>query len=521
MKKALSVFLVFAVLLTIPAPAAVSAASEKVPIVYLTGQGQHIYSSDGKLLYDGARIPIEDGYIAAAVKEVLPDFINAVVLGTWEKYHDSLMEYWEPIYKEVRLDNNGDNVNGSYAYGGGGTVVRQPTFDMGSYLMSPDWRLDPFYNAGILNDFIQQVKQKTGASKVNLIARCEGTNIAMAYLAAYGYEDINCLELYVSAANGVEKIGALFSGDFKIYPEELETYYYASGIDVGDENVTALLDSAVSWLVETYGFEGACRVAEKIMPKLYEEVLYDVLLTSYGSFPGMWCLVGPQYYAAARALIFDGREEEYAGLIDKLDRYDREVRQRNNELLAGAKAAGVKIAVIAKYGEDVVSAPIYRECTYVSDREISVPNATFGAVISDTKYVRLSEEYLAKADGRYISPCERIDASACALPDTTWFIYNCKHNDFSSVMNGLLKKFFDENGEMDVNTFAEFPQYLTYTGTELRPMTAEDVPADLDAKKNNGFFARIGRAFKAFFEVIKKAFAVLFKNKGDAADPVV
>ena len=311
-----------------------------------------------------------------------------------------------------------------------------------------------------------------------------------------------------------------YSGDFEFYVEELEKFYYGSDIVIEDENIAAIIDSAFDWLVDSYGFEGACELLKKLMPKIYKHVIYDVLLTSYGTFPGIWSLVGPQYYAKARQVVFEGREEEYAGLVEKIDRYDREVRQRNDELLLEAKAAGVKVAVISKYGEFTYEVPICEECVDVSDDAINAANSSYGATISDTRYVQLPADYLEKADPKYISPCKRIDASTCALPDTTWFIYNCKHNDFNAPINTLLKKFFDMNGEMDVNTFEEFPQYLMYTGSSLRPMTEDDVQMDFEEQaqkaEEDNFFARIKRAFKAFFELIKKAFAMLFGGKEEA-----
>ena len=492
-----------------------ASAAQNYPIVYVQGGGQQIISADGRTLYQDMRVPIEDGVIADAVKNVVPDFINAVLFGEWDKWHDSFLEFWEPIYKEVRLDDNGEVTNGSHGWWNINSCSMSPNYEIGAYYMAIDWRVDPFETAGILDQFIQKVKQKTGAEKVNLITRCEATNIAMAYLAQYGYEDLNCLELYVSSANGIESIGALFSGKFKLYPEELEKYYYASDLDIGDESVSALIDSALDWLVDSYGFEGTCRLLENSMPKLYKECISDVLLTSYGTFPGIWSLVGPDYYAAARKLVFEGKEEKYAGLIEKIDRYDTEVRQRSDELLLEAKAAGVKIAVISKYTELTSEAPINEECNDVGDRSINVANSSFGSTISDTKYVQLPAEYLAAADPEYISPCKRIDASTCLLPETTWFIYNCEHNDFNQPVNVLLKKFFDMNGEMDVDTFEEFPRYLTYTGSAVRPMTEDDVQMDFEeqAQKDDGFFARFVRAFKAFIELIKKALSMLF-NKG-------
>lgn len=519
-KKFISLILAVLMLCTCFPFAIGASAAETYPIVYLQGQGQELYGADGHVIYTDGHVPVPDGVLGDGIKKCIPDFIDAVLLGEWEEWHDSFLEVWEPIYKDVRLDNNGEPSNGSHGWWNINTCRMDPYYDMGSYHIITDWRLDPFYNAGILDQFIQKVKQRTGAAKVNLIARCEGTNVAMAYLAEYGCEDLNCLELYVSSANGVDMIGAAFSGKFEFYPEELRDYYYNSDLEIGDENVAELIDAALNWLVDSYGFEGACELLKKISPKMYKHVIYDVLLTSYGTFPGIWSLVGPQYYATARQIVFEGREEEYAGLVEKIDRYDREVRQRNDELLLEAEAAGVKVAVIAKYGEFTYEVPVCEECNDISDDAINAANSSFGAVISDSRYVQLPESYLASANAKYISPCKRIDASTCALPDTTWFIYNCKHNDFNGPVNTLLKKFFDTNGEMDIDTFAEFPQYITYTGSSIHPMTENDVLMDFEEQaqkaEEDNFFARIKRAFKAFFELIKKAFAMLFGGKEEA-----
>lgn len=514
-KRYFSLLLALVLLLScVPFSFGASAASS-VPIVYLNGQGQVLYDASGRMIYDGYHVPVADNVLLDGVKKCIPDFIDAVLLGEWDEWHDSFMEVWEPIYRDVRLDKNGENTNGSHGWWNLETCSMTPNYDLGSYFITSDWRLDPFENAEILDGFIQKVKAKTGAPKVNFIARCEGVNIAMAYLAEYGYDDINCLELYVSAAEGIDMVGAAFSGQFELYPEQLRQYYYDSGIDLGDEALNEVVDYALEWLVDSYGFEGACELLKSIMPKAYEKVIYDVLLCSYGSFPGIWSIVGPRYYAAARDVVFKGREEEYAGLLEKIERYDKEVRQRNNEILQEAEAAGVKVAVISKYGDFTYKVPICEECLDISDDAVNAANSSFGATISDTRFVQLPAEYLAGADERYISPCKRIDASTCALPDTTWFIYNCKHNDFNQPVNVLLKKFFDMNGEMDVNSFAEFPQFLYYNGQNtLRPLTEEDIQMDFEeqAQKDDSFFTRLIRAIKAFFAMIKNAFSLLFKK---------
>lgn len=488
------------------------AEEPNIPTVYVCGMNQSIYSADGKALYENGHVPTPDGYFGDAVKKCMPDFINAVLFGRWEKYHQSFMEIWEPVYREIRLDKNGEVTNGSYITFDAETVPLKLNGD-GAYSFYNDWRIDPFATAEKLNIFIQRVKAETGAKKVNIISRCEGCNILMAYLAEYGYDDVNCLEFYASAANGVDAVGAAFSGDFELYPKELQAFYYASRISLGDENITLVINSALDWLVETYGFERACELLKTIVPALYENVLYDILLSSYGSFPGIWACVGPDYYAKARKIVFDGREEEYKGLIEKIDRYDREVRQRNNELLLKAKAAGVKVAVIAKYGEYIYKAPVCRECLDVSDDAISIPNASFGATVSDTKYEQFSERYLSRANMKYISPCKRIDASTCLFPDTAWFVYGCDHDNFPAAIDSLLKKFFATDGTMTVDTYPDYPQYMTYANGKLKPMTADDVTIDLKEQQDSGFIARLFRAIKKFFELIKVSFEVMFGVK--------
>lgn len=503
-KKIISVILVLCIALSCFSFSFTATAASSVPIVYVTGQGAEIYTDTGKVVYDGDRVPT-DIDIAAAAKELIPLFIGAVTLGQWSKYRNAVLDLWKPIYEEIALDNNGEPTHGTNISWNWNINNITPTYTLGSYHFAHDWRLDPFANAAKLKDYIEAIKTKTGSSKVNIVGRCEGCAVVYAYLAEYGYDDVNCVEFYVSAVNNIDANGALYSGELYLDPVILQKFY-EDRIDIGDEELSALLDTVVDYLVDSYGFEGACKMLLSIMPRFYKEVGSDLFLSSYGSFPGMWATVGPKYYAKARKIIFAGKEEEYAGLIEKLDKYDVKVRQRIDDIILEAKEAGVKVGVFTKYGDFNYNAPICEEVYELNDNASCLACESFGATCSRMD-ATLSNAYLEKADPKYISPDNRVDASTCVTPDTTWFNYNSIHNDFSEATNRIMKWFFDNNGEVTVFSDPAYPQfYVSDDGYSIRPMTADDVTVKYEKEKTPRFirvFQKLGEFIKAVFNFLK------------------
>lgn len=506
-KKLLSLLLVLSLLFTLAVFPVESAASESSrPILYITGQGNSIRDKDGKVVYDGSRVPIPDGLIEDMVQELVPLFIKAITLGQWDAYRESFLNKWVPIYENVALDKNGENTNGSYTQYTWQHLNERPNFTFGSYHFTHDWRLDPMANADGINVCVNEIKQMTGADKIDVIVRCEAVNIFLAYLAKYGYDSVNHMIIHVSAVNGVDTMGALFSGDIVLDPRMLRDFYY-NKVVIGDEALTALLNAVVDYLVESYGFEGACELLEKAVPMLYNKIGSDMILTSYGSFPGIWAVVGPDYYAKARKVIFKGKEEEYAGLIEKLDNYDVMVRQRIDDILLEAADSGVKISVVAKYDNFGYKAPFCKEMYEYNDDAICVRNASFGATsakIGET----FSEKYLSSADAKYISPDKCVDASTCLFPGRTWFMKGADHDNFDTITDQLLSALLRSDGEMTVDSDPAFPQYLQYTSGGIIPLTVQE-ETDTPAERT---LPRIIRLIKQFFNLLRELFSFL-KNK--------
>ena len=112
---------------------------------------------------------------------------------------------------------------------------------------------------------------------------------------------------------------------------------------------------------------------------------------------------------------------------------------------------------------------------------------------------------LSGPDARFISPDLRVDAASCLLPEHTWIVYQCEHSDFPSAVNLLLRRFFETDGNLTVFSDPAFPQYLTFTGDSVVPMSAQDVPAPAAPQNELRLLAVIRRYFRmiaSFFKMI-------------------
>ena len=508
-KKIISGILVLCMILSCFGFSFAVSAESSVPIVYVGGQGAELYAKDGSCVYTGGRVPIGDLNIAETAKEIIPLLIGAVTLGQWDKYRTAVLNMWNPIYEKLRLDENCEPSNGTHIVWSWNPDNLVNDYNMHAYFFWYDWRLDPFTNAEDLNRLIEAVKEKTGSSKVNLTGRCEGCTVVLAYLAQYGYEDINCIGLYVSSINNIDDMGALFSGEVYLDPVILQRYYKEK-VNIADNELSVLLDATVNYLVETYGLEGACKLLNKAMPKLFSEIGYDLILSSYGNFPGMWANIGSEYYEKARKNVFAGKEKEYAGLIEKIDNYDVKVRQRIDDILLGAKAAGINVGVFTKYGEFAYSIPVCKEGLDLNDGMCCLPCESFGATCSKMDSA-LSKDYLEKADWKYISPDKRVDASTCLFPDTTWFNYNSSHKDFNDQTHVLIKWFFDNNGEVTVFSDSAFPQYYVIENNSIRAMAEDDVTVKYIKDETPRLF-RIIREFNRLLSAVFNYIVNLIKK---------
>ena len=206
-------------------------------------------------------------------------------------------------------------------------------------------------------------------------------------------------------------------------------------------------------------------------------------------------------------------------LIEKLDRYDREVRQRVPELLQKIKDDGANLGVISKYGFQMI--PITSTSDAVSDQFASVTRSSFGATTSNV-YETLSEEYIAKkvaeGNGKYISPDKKIDASTCLFPDYTWFIKGSSHSDWTCYELKIMMEVASSDHQLSVNDYP-YTQFMVYNEASnyLTAMTEENCntehwDAAPEIYKPESFFDKLKVAFNAMITWSKLLFEFIINS---------
>ncbi len=476
---------VFAASASSNAPASADRATT-IPTVYVQGYGASIFADandrSSEVIVGGTVPFLTDGVLGGLIENIMEPLMKGVTTGDYTEYNDLVAETLIADLGRFGLDENGEPSDGSgnfcardsgYAnrrwYGG--------KFDIYAYSLTYDWRVDVFVTAAELNAYIQNVKAATGCSKVNLMGRCLGANVVLAYLSEYGADDINAINFYVGGLDGFEIVGALFSGEVVVDSDALDRFLQMS-LDSEDDELISFAKSLVSILNFINGLDLPIDVVYGIYEQVYSNIIPRVLKESFGSMPAFWSFVGEEYYEAAKALNFPTVEEQekYAGLIEKIDRYYNEVTVNTEDIINNAVNDGVKIYFTAKYGFPAV--PLSKEAGLYSDSTVSVTSQTLGATVTEMGET-FSKDYLKAAEKngtlKFISPDRCVDASTAILPEHTWFIKGSKHANMPNCIDIMQAKIFEktylENKYVTVSDFEEYPQYLVVeTDDEYAPL---------------------------------------------------
>ena len=519
-KKILALVLALTLLLPVGAAFANADVSDitVVPTVYVVGQGTPIYNEQGEVI---APVNEPEGYLSDALDACLTPFVRSLIAGNdtdIAAYQDLLYDWLAPLYDDVRLDHDGNAPAGDYVgdYNGAqmaGSTRNNKTgsgYKMRAYNFLYDWRLDPVYNAAILNQFIENVKRATGFSKVNLVGRCEGSTIVMAYLAEYGHASVKSLYFMMPAYNGLLLISQLFSNHVNFDSYTASAWMQApdgAGIDNFPEGeLIDFFTSIIDMSAATYGVDAVKTVIIPMYKKMIEGVLPRILLASYATMPGMWAMVSDRDFDDAIKFVFAGNEAEYANLIARVKYYRENVKYKTDEILQACIDDGVAIANITKYGYP--SAPLFNESRMLSDGGSTVYDVSFGATAADIG-TTLSQSYIdgrvSEGKAKYISPDKLIDASTCFLPDTTWFFGNLPHPETPDWVDAFMGMFFNDP-TVTVDTYAQYPQYMVYEGSKdnynggrMVPLTVENADSSLGFDTEPDFSS----GFSRFFAMVK------------------
>lgn len=530
-KKLLALVMSLVVVFLAIAPVAANAQTvcecDEPPIIYVRGRATLLQNKDLPMDNEGGtntELPYIDGdTLMEYAKEVVPIYAKGYVTDDFEPFRKRITEIFADIYDDYALDKNGeiDNTSGIPAHinwrntniydhhksSGQATTPEQAKNQLYQYFFQYDCRLDPRDTADELYAYIQRVKEVTGHSKIKILARCLGTNILAAYFAEYGWEDVEDVVLYNAIMNGTAITNSLFNGELVFDPDAVD-FFATQTLD--DTTLFTFLKQVITMANKTYSLDLTMDYFNMTAPKVAKLVVPDVMRVSYATTPGYWSMVSPDRYESARDYIFAGVEEEWAGLIEKIDGYHYEVAVNIDSMFKQMEADGVNVYNVSKYGYQLY--PIMEDAGYQSDTIVTVQQQAPGTTAAPIGH-KLSDSYIedAKANGRgaYISADKSIDASTGLFPDTTWYVKNLDHNNFPWVVDELLYTIlrydlYHGGEKMTVFSEEKFPQFLDYEGEEnkgdsITPITAEDPGYSLEQP---GFFELFIDLFKTFFQLI-------------------
>lgn len=439
----------------------------------------------------------------------------------YEEYVDTVYNVFAPIFEEVVLDKNGEVTDGSGNGPQDWVPYKTSGFKVWDNNFSFDFRVDLVETAASLKDYIDLVVARTGRQKISVLGRCLGTNLIAAYLSEYpehAQQHVSDIILYVPATDGVDLISKLFSGKLEIQADNLDEfadYFIKNKNLIEDETLADFITVMIEMLEYAKVLGLGMDAFQLLVDRLQGELIPKLGLASFVSFPSYWSMVCPEDFEDAKKLIFEGREEEYAGLIEKIDYYYKEVQLGFNDLLKKLDAEGtINVSVIAKY--NIPGIPISESSRQLGDLMASTKQLSYGATCAEHGKV-LSQSYIdSLADKKYLSPDNKVDASTCLFPDRTWFMKNSLHDDFPDDGNRLIAEIVNSKGTLTVFDNEELPQYLEYVPVEGQEEGVFVPIEGLDPEKpEEGSGEERFSIFIRFFTAVLNFFTKLFNGDFD------
>lgn len=503
MKKIISLILCLTLMFSLAVPA--FAAPEELPTIYITGaQTNNLFSADGERIY-----PL-DVDATALLKESLGPCLEELALGylmgDYEQYAEKLYSYVAPVFEKVMLDGNGEATDGSRPEYHSSTVSvsnKQSGYGMWDYRFWYDWRLSPVVTAEELKDYIDRVLEATGKDKVQLVGRCYGANVIQAYITLHkdhALEYVSDVAYYASSVDGIDFMSALLSGDVTLNDKAVSNFveYYIEHEELIEDNELSLLIYTLVELFQQVSVLGlGTEALEDLFNTLKADLVPRLVRAIIGTWPSYWAMVTEDKYKQSRDFIFGDCKEEYAGLIEKTDKYYYDVQLCTEETITELQAKGINFYIFSKYG--FPEFPLHEDALLQSDSYTTVTRQSFGAITANYGEV-LSDEYIAGlTDTKYLSPDYKIDASTCLLPERSWFINNLHHNNFEVLHNMTLEIM---RYDLTVDN-EEYPQYIYHENNVLTPITAPD---EDNSKPADNPLASLMRFLTAFFNMIAKIF---------------
>lgn len=475
LRKTLCIVLVALIISGLLCPFAIAAKDyDHLPQIYVAGLGSKpVYYKDDpnktSLFYpvDTDRLIANIGnlekHLADSIKSLDPNIVyNCVYSYLWDCFGMTAMNPDGLTYSdELTTDPSKLTYKGN-----------------GKYDFNYDSRLGPVDLAHQLHEYIGWVQEDSGSERVEIVGSSMGTAIVVAYLQMYpeSMEYIDSVLLCVPSVMGVDFISELFTGNFNVDPDTMQSFI---NMLVADEDVDLVLSvlnkSDILDKFIGYGLEPFMRAA------LYD-ALMDILKDVFATMPATWSTVQPdEFYPALKRMFgknYDSPDHEYAVLIDKVIYYHENVMKKTDDIFRNCIENGIKLSVVCKYGRP--SVPLSKDGNVMSDGLVELEKSSFGATCAMFGKA-LPSSYKQPLHKQYnlISPDRSLDASTCALPFNTWFLKGLEHGTKNSDYYKLLDAIIYE--DIDIFSDSDYPQFLEVSSenkNKLIPTKATQPPKE-------------------------------------------
>lgn len=514
MKKIISVLLSLLLLCGIMVPCTAAAEADECdcgfsPVIYVGALGCSDIVRDAGTENEQKLWQIDTNYLLSCIKPQLGTLAKAAATMNADLLADALVAFVDDCFGDLALDGDGkslENVTTPY--------LNVPTTSDHhvncDYYFDYDFRLDPYAHADRLQEFIDQVQELTGHSKVQLKASSMGGVVLSAYLDTYGYDEIETIITQCCPLQGTAVAGELFCGKFELNATALRRYAQdALPYMDGGDFVQALLYSLTDLLRVTGVWEMLIAMGDVVVAQVLDRIYDEALIPIFGSFAGIWAFVPEEYYE--EALVFMGMNEDYGDLYNQVEKY-RVAMANIDENLQKASADGVKTYILCGY--NVQRTPLVTAWRNTSDGTVDTKYASVGATTAPYGE-QLSEEYIASLeDSSFLSPDKMIDASTCALPSQTWFLRDWLHCNGNDAIGALYATMLTSDTQLTVFSMEEYPQYLQNDDAtpSLTPVTGS--PNAFENFKNNPSFLNFTLMFSAIIDMIIEKIKTVFSGIG-------
>lgn len=286
------------------------------------------------------------------------------------------------------------------------------------YVFTFDWRKTPDVYARELDELIETAKKETGKDKVNIAATSMGSVALTAYFHYIGYDNIENAVILSGVHNGSDFAGKLFTGNIDIEKETVVNFVDSL---TADQSPFIKILLKIADLIGLYDF--LIDIVSDVLIGHQEELYDSFLLNIFAAAPGTWALCPDEYFDDGLKYIFDGIEDEYSVVIEKINGI-KDFVFSTEEIMDRAYEEGIKLSHVSNYGLGLV--PIYEGANAQGDVVVSTYITSNFATVAPLGE-QLSNKHLENVDPEFISPDKSVDASTCLYPDYTWFIKNAIH----------------------------------------------------------------------------------------------